>query len=373
MLDKVDARVLDRFCLAKKIGSGAYGIVWKAVDEKNGKNVALKKCFDCFRNQCDAQRTYRECKYLRELTGHENIVELEAVLLAETGSDIYLSFNYMESDLSNVIKAGLLESIHIKFIAYQLLKALKFIHSASVVHRDLKPANVLIDTSCRIKVADFGLSRSIPEDNLPGNDIILTDYISTRWYRPPEVLVGSRHYSFSVDLFSVGCIIAEMFRTQPLMQGSSSMDQLERIFELCGNPRATDIQSWRSPSALNIVDLVNAKRSVRLDELCPNLPKEAKKLVEQLLSLDPTRRGTAASGLEHEYLEAFHDPSKERVYPHGPVDIGIDDGKKLTPDAYRQALYSEFTADGIGAEQKKVTGYSKAVSYDSMDFSPRPT
>ena len=278
----------------------------------------------------------------------------------------------MESDLSNVTKAGLLESIHIKFIAYQLLKALKFIHSASVVHRDLKPANVLIDASCHIKVADFGLSRSIPEDNLPGNDIILTDYISTRWYRPPEVLVGSRHYSFSVDLFSVGCIIAEMFRTRPLMQGSSSMDQLERIFELCGNPRAADIQSWNSPSALKIVDLVKARRRVRLDELCPHLPEEANKLVKKLLRLDPSSRGTAVSGLEHEYLEAFHDSSKEGVYPHGPVDIGIDDGSKLTPDSYRRALYSEFAADSIGTEQK-MTGYSKAVSYDSMDFSPRPT
>ena len=310
--------------------------------------------------------------YLRKLTGHENIVELEAVLPAENGRDLYLSFNYMESDLSNVIKAGLLEPVHVKFISYQLLKALTFIHSASVVHRDLKPANVLIDASCHIKVCDFGLSRSVPEENLPGNDIILTDYISTRWYRAPEVLVGSRHYGFSVDLFSVGCIIAEMFRTQPLMQGSSSMDQLERIFELCGNPRATDIQSWNSPSALKIVNIVRAKRRVRLDQMCPHLPKEAKKLVKQLLRLDPSRRGTAVSGLEHEFLEAFHDSSKECAYPHGPVDIGIDDGTKLTPDAYRQALYSEFSSDSTGTEQK-MTGYSKAVSYDSMDFSPRPT
>lgn len=157
----VEKHVTERYQILKKLGRGAYGIVWKAKDKKTGKVVALKKVFEAFQNSIDAQRTYREAMYLQELNGHHNIVRLLSIIRAYNNKDLYLIFEYMETDLHLVIRARILEPIHKTFITYQMLKALKYIHSAEIIHRDLKPSNLLIDTNCNIKIADFGLARSV--------------------------------------------------------------------------------------------------------------------------------------------------------------------------------------------------------------------
>ena len=134
---------------------------------------------------------------------------------------------------------------------------MKFIHSAALLHRDIKPSNILVDSSCLIKLCDFGLCRSISSGELPEN-IELTDYVATRWYRSPEILMGSRKYNEGIDLWSVGCIIGEMFRCRPLIPGASTMAQVEMIFELTGNPTAGDVNSWQSPFAPAILQNVQA-------------------------------------------------------------------------------------------------------------------
>lgn len=242
-------------------------------------------------------------------------------------------------------------SQHIKFIIYQLLKALKFIHSAGLLHRDIKPSNILLDANCYIKLCDFGLCRSITVDDtssstttttLPHENIDFTDYIATRWYRCPEILVGSRRYSIGVDLWSVACIIGEMFRSRPLIAGASTMQQVEMIFELTGNPTSSDVESWQSPFTAGILKNVQAKCRVSLDELCHSLPTDAKALMKNLFKLTPSKRGTAASALEHIYLADFHDLEQEIVYPHGPIRIGISDREKLTANEYRNRLNSSI-------------------------------
>jgi mitogen-activated protein kinase 15 len=203
MSEEIEAHVLKKYEILQKLGKGAYGIVWKAIDRKTREIVALKKNFDAFQNATDAQRTFREILFLQELSGHENIIRLLNVIRAENDRDIYLVFDYMETDLHAVIRANILEEIHKQYIIYQTLKCLKYMHSADVLHRDLKPSNILLNAECHIKVADFGLARSIASKESDSQPL-LTDYVATRWYRAPEILLGSTKYTKGVDMWSLG-------------------------------------------------------------------------------------------------------------------------------------------------------------------------
>ena len=144
-VDKVEDHIRRRFILQKKIGQGAYGVVFKSIDRKTKETVALKKLFGAFRDDVDSQRTFREVMLLQELNGHDNIIRLLNVIKAENDIDLYLIFDYMEADLFAVIRSNILQDIHKKFIIYQTLKALKFIHSADIIHRDLKPSNIFLN------------------------------------------------------------------------------------------------------------------------------------------------------------------------------------------------------------------------------------
>ncbi|CAN0067248.1 unnamed protein product, partial [Choristocarpus tenellus] len=224
MSEEVDHHVLRRFEICQKLGKGAYGIVWKAVEKRTRQVVALKKCFDAFRNATDAQRTFREVMYLQALAGHDNLIRLRHVVKAENGRDIYLTFDHMETDLHAVIRANILEEIHKKYIIYQLVKALKFMHSADLLHRDIKPSNLLLNSDCHVKLCDFGLCRNIAET--AGPQPHLTDYVATRWYRAPEILLGSPRYTKGVDIWAVGCILGEMLSGRPTFPGTSTMNQV---------------------------------------------------------------------------------------------------------------------------------------------------
>ena len=137
-IDSVDRFVATRYDVGQKLGKGAYGIVWKATDRKTKEVVALKKIFDAFQNATDAQRTWREIIFLQQMSGHENIIKLQNLMKAENDKDIYLVFEFMETDLHAAIRANILEDVHKQYIMYQAFKALKYMHSADLVHRDMK-------------------------------------------------------------------------------------------------------------------------------------------------------------------------------------------------------------------------------------------
>lgn len=192
MNDEVESQVSKKYEIMQKLGKGAYGIVWRCKDRKTQEILALKKIFDAFQDASDSQKTYREIMLL-QLIDHENVVKIVNLMKAENDRDIYVVFESLDSDLSQVIKANLLEEVHIQYVTYQILRCLKYLHSANLIHRDLKPSNILINSDVSIKVADFGLARSV-FTKIPDERLNLTDSVATNMYKSPEVLFDSTKY-----------------------------------------------------------------------------------------------------------------------------------------------------------------------------------
>jgi mitogen-activated protein kinase 15 len=342
MSEDIDKHVLRKYEIVSKLGKGAYGIVWKAIDKKTREVVALKKVFDAFQNATDAQRTFREIMFLQELNNHENIIKLWNVLKADNDRDIYLVFEFMDTDLHAVIRANILEEVHKQYIMYQLLKALKYMHSAGMLHRDMKPSNMLLNSDCLVKVCDFGLARSIASLTSSVNNPVLTDYVATRWYRAPEILLGSSKYTKGVDIWSMGCILGEMLGGKPIFPGTSTMNQLDRIIEVTGRPSAEDIESIRSPFAANMLESLPPSKPRFLQDMFPTASNEALDLLRRCLKFNPSKRMTADEALSHPYVAQFHNDTEEPQYPTPPIRIALDDNTKFSVAEYRDRLYKEI-------------------------------
>ncbi|VEV56838.1 mitogen-activated protein kinase 1, putative [Plasmodium vinckei vinckei] len=338
--DNIDEHVLKKYDIIKKIGKGAYGIVFKARCKKSRKIVAVKKIFGAFQNSTDAQRTFREIMFLHQLNGHDNIIKLLDVMRAKNDQDIYLVFEYMETDLHEVIRADILEEIHKKYIIYQLLRALKYMHSGLLLHRDIKPSNILLNSECHLKICDFGLARSISTEVNENKIPVLTDYVATRWYRAPDILLGSTNYTEGVDMWSLGCIMAELLLGKPLFRGNSTMNQLEKIIEIVGKPNKQDIEDIKSPYAETIISSFadTGKKKKKFSEIFHKASQDSIDLLEQLLQFNPTKRITAEMALKHKYVENFHNLIEEPVCKH-IITIPVDDSTKYRVDFYRNIVY----------------------------------
>ncbi|XP_047641548.1 mitogen-activated protein kinase 15 isoform X1 [Phacochoerus africanus] len=337
---EVDHRVAERYLLKRRLGKGAYGIVWKALDRRTGEVVAIKKIFDAFRNKTDAQRTFREIMLLQEFGDHPNIIRLLDVIQAENDRDIYLVFESMDTDLNAVLRKGtLLRDAHKRYIFYQLLRATKFIHSGRVIHRDQKPANVLLDASCSVKLCDFGLARSLSGLSEGPEGQALTEYVATRWYRAPEVLLSSSWYTPGVDMWSLGCILGEMLRGRPLFPGTSTLHQLELILEAVPPPSEEELLALGSGYSASVLQRLAARPRQTLDALLPpDTPPEALDLLRRLLVFAPDKRLSAAQALEHPYVESFHCPAREWTL-EADVQLPLQEGVQLSAAEYRRRLY----------------------------------
>ncbi|XP_076672039.1 mitogen-activated protein kinase 15 isoform X2 [Andrena cerasifolii] len=341
---EIDTHVSKHYDIVRRLGKGAYGIVWKAIDKKNKETVAVKKIFDAFRNQTDAQRTFREIMFLLSFANHENIIRLIGLHKANNDRDIYLVFEYMETDLHNVIKKGnILKDIHKVFIMYQLFKAIKYIHSGNVIHRDLKPSNVLLNAQCHCKIADFGLARSVTQigegDGETASDPTLTDYVATRWYRAPEILIASKRYTKGIDMWSLGCILGEMLLGKPLFPGSSTINQVERIMATLPIPTKQDLISVSAGYGTNLLEKTPSGPRRSLKNLLPEVSEKALDLIGNLIVFNPNRRLTAVEALEHPYVADFHTRSNEPERGSSVVPLLRDD-VQLSVDEYRNKLYS---------------------------------
>lgn len=283
----------------EKIGEGTYGVVYKGRNRVTGQIVAMKK----IRLEADDEgvpsTAIREISLLKELK-HPNIVCLEDVLMEE--SRIYLIFEFLSMDLKKYMDSlppeKHLDSQLVKSYLYQITNAILFCHRRRVLHRDLKPQNLLIDKNGIIKVADFGLGRSF---GIPVR--IYTHEIVTLWYRAPEVLLGSPRYSCPVDVWSIGCIFAEMATRKPLFQGDSEIDQLFRMFRILKTP-TEDI--W--PGVTSLPDYKNTFPCWSTNQLTnqlKNLDKNGVDLIQKMLIYDPVHRISAKDILKHEYFDGF--------------------------------------------------------------------
>ncbi|XP_054620403.1 mitogen-activated protein kinase 15 isoform X2 [Dunckerocampus dactyliophorus] len=320
--------------------NNAYGIVWKAVDRETGEVVAVKKIFDAFRNKTDAQRTFREVMFLQEFGNHPNVIKLQNVVRAQNDKDIYLIFEYMDSDLHAVIKKGtLLKDIHKRYVMYQLLKAVKYLHSGNVIHRDQKPSNVLVDSDCVVKLCDFGLARSLNQVQEDSGNPALTEYVATRWYRAPEILLGSTRYTKGVDMWSLGCILGEMLLGKALFPGTSTINQIEKIMSAIPHPSPDDFLSVKSEIGSSFIQKMLLKPQVPLEELLQSsVPPDALDLLKGLLVFNPDKRLTAEKALQHPYVARFHNPAKEPALTYD-VTLPLDDDVQLSVEQYRNKLY----------------------------------
>lgn len=331
------------------------------MSRKSNQIVAVKKCFDAFQNSTDAQRTFREIMYLQALSGHENIVQILNVLKAENDQDIYIVTDFMESDLHAVVKAGILQDIHKQYVVYQVLRALKFMHSGDLIHRDIKPSNILLNSDCAIKLCDFGLARSVAHKAAASlsSDPVMTDYVATRWYRAPEILLGSASYTKGVDIWAVGCLLGEMIAGQPVFPGNSTLDQLERVLDITGRPSLEDILSMKSPFAKTMLDSIHQASSpttTREKPLAEWFPKANREMIDFLslcFRFSPANRPSAEELLKHPLMAPFHDESTEPVCCN-PIEIPLDDNVKLSSNDYRTRIY-----DKVIRRKKEINRYTR--------------
>ncbi|XP_013405440.1 serine/threonine-protein kinase NLK isoform X2 [Lingula anatina] len=287
----------------RPIGYGAFGVVWSVTDPRDGKRVALKKMPNVFQNLISAKRVYRELKMLC-MFKHENVLSALDILQPphiDFFEEIYVVTELMQSDLHKIIVSPQpLTSDHVKVFLYQILRGVKYLHCARILHRDIKPGNLLVNSNCVLKICDFGLAR-VEE---PDETIHLTQEVVTQYYRAPEILMGATHYSSAVDIWSVGCIFAELLGRRILFQAQSPIQQLDLITDLLGTPPLDDMRTACQGAKAHMLRQPPKPPSLTaLYTLSSQATHEAVHLLSRMLVFNPEKRISATDALAHPYLE----------------------------------------------------------------------
>ncbi|CAO1298784.1 unnamed protein product [Diamesa hyperborea] len=335
-INKTEWEVPEQYQQLIAIGSGAYGQVCSAVDTNTNTKVAIKKLARPFQTNVHAKRTFRELRLLKHMS-HENIIGLldvfhHGVSLSDFHS-VYMVTHLMGADLNNIIKTQRLSDEHCQFLVYQLLRGLKYIHSAGIIHRDLKPSNIAVNEDCELRILDFGLARPTESE--------MTGYVATRWYRAPEIMLNWMHYNQTVDIWSCGCIMAELLTGRTLFPGSDHIHQLNLIMEILGTPNDDFMKKISSESARNYIKSLKTTKKREFKDVFRGANPLAIDLLEKMLELDADKRITAEQALAHPYLEKFADPSDEPV--SSTYDQSFED-MDLEVDKWRELVYNEVVS-----------------------------
>ncbi|GMI86713.1 cyclin-dependent kinase B1;2 [Hibiscus trionum] len=302
---------MEKYEKLEKVGEGTYGKVYKAKDKATGQLVALKKTRLEMDEEGIPPTALREVSLLQMLSSSIYIVRLLCVEHVDTDKDggskpnLYLVFEYLDTDLKKFIDSHRkgpnprpLPPTLIQSFLFQLCKGVAHCHSHGVLHRDLKPQNLLLDKEKFVlKIADLGLGRAF---TVPLKSY--THEIVTLWYRAPEVLLGSTHYSTAVDMWSVGCIFAEMVRRQALFPGDSEFQQLLHIFRLLGTPTE---KQWPGVTSLRDWHVYPRWESQSLDRAVPSLSPDGVDLLSKMLKYDPAERISAKAAMHHPYFDSI--------------------------------------------------------------------
>ncbi|KAJ7682985.1 mitogen-activated protein kinase [Mycena rosella] len=351
---KVRFNVGTQYQVLDVVGEGAYGIVCSAVHRPSGRKVAIKK-IEPFEHSMFCLRTLRELKLLKFLSEagvSENIISILDIIKPpsiEAFKEVYLIQELMETDMHRVIRTQDLSDDHAQYFIYQTLRALKALHSADVIHRDLKPSNLLLNANCDLKVADFGLARSVKTAEPSGTETgFMTEYVATRWYRAPEIMLTFKQYTKAIDVWSVGCILAEMLSGKPLFPGRDYHHQLTLILDVLGTPTLDEFYAITTRRSRDYIRALPFRKRRPFAQLFPNANPLAIDFLTKTLTFDPKKRITCEDALAHPYLEAYHDPDDEPVAP--PLD----------PEFFEFDLHK----DDISREQLKELLYEEIMSYN---------
>ncbi|XP_074182740.1 mitogen-activated protein kinase 11 isoform X2 [Rhinolophus sinicus] len=382
-LNKTVWEVPQRLQGLRPVGSGAYGSVCSAYDARLRQKVAVKKLSRPFQSLIHARRTYRELRLLKHLK-HENVIGLLDVFTPATSiedfSEVYLVTTLMGADLNNIVKCQALSDEHVQFLVYQLLRGLKvgeapaggarsrggnltlvlplavhplsgdhppgrcrgvrvrplqdprcaLLRSQPTVLQDLKPSNVAVNEDCELRILDFGLARQADEE--------MTGYVATRWYRAPEIMLNWMHYNQTVDIWSVGCIMAELLQGKALFPGNDYIDQLKRIMEVVGTPSSEVLAKISSEHARTYIQSLPPMPQKDLRSLFCGANPLAVDLLGRMLVLDSDQRVSAADALAHAYFSQYHDPDDEPEAE--PYDESVE-AKDRTVEEWKELTYQE--------------------------------
>uniref|UniRef100_A0A3Q0R2Z9 mitogen-activated protein kinase n=1 Tax=Amphilophus citrinellus TaxID=61819 RepID=A0A3Q0R2Z9_AMPCI len=315
-VNKTIWEVPERYQSLTPVGSGAYGSVCSAFDIVTGLKVAVKKLSRPFQSIVHAKRTYRELRLLKHMK-HENVRDFFLFCFFICW---YLVTHLMGADLNNIVKCQKLTDDHVQFLIYQILRGLK----------DLKPSNLAVNEDCELKILDFGLARHTDDE--------MTGYVATRWYRAPEIMLNWMHYNKTVDIWSVGCIMAELLTGRALFPGTDHINQLQQIMRLTGTPPATLINRMPSYEARNYISSLPQMPKRNFADVFIGANPLAVDLLEKMLVLDTDKRITAAEALAHSYFAQYHDPDDEPEAE--PYDQSFE-SRELQIDEWKQLTYDE--------------------------------
>ncbi|KAM3191720.1 hypothetical protein ACQJBY_069150 [Aegilops geniculata] len=314
----------NRYKVLEVIGKGSYGLVCSANDTQTGEKVAIKKIHNIFEHISDAARILREIKLLR-LLRHPDVVEIKHILLPPSKKDfkdIYVVFELMESDLHQVIKANDdLTREHYQFFLYQMLRALKYMHTANVYHRDLKPKNVLANANCKLKICDFGLAR-----------VAFNDAPTTVFWT----------YTPAIDIWSIGCIFAEVLIGKPLFPGKNVVHQLDLITDVLGTPSLDAISQVRNDKARKYLTCMRKKQPASFSHKFPKADPLALRLLRRLLAFDPKDRPSAEEALADPYFYGLAKVEREpSCQPIPKIEFEFE-GRRVTKEDIKELIFEEI-------------------------------
>ncbi|KAL5552468.1 hypothetical protein UlMin_039869 [Ulmus minor] len=346
-------RSVDEFERLNKIDEGTYGVVYRARDKKTGEIVALKKV------KMEKEREGFPLTSLREINillsfHHPSIVDVKEVVVGSSLDSIFMVMEYMEHDLKalmETMKQPFSQS-EVKCLMLQLLDGIKYLHDNWVLHRDLKTSNLLLNNQGELKICDFGLARQYGSPLKP-----YTHLVVTLWYRAPELLLGAKLYSTAIDMWSLGCIMAELLSKEPLFNGKTEFDQLDKIFRILGTPNET---IWPGYSKLPGVKVNFVKHQYNLLRKkfpatsftgSPVLSDSGFDLLNKLLTYDPEKRITAEDALNHEWFREVPLPKSKEFMPTFPAQHAQDRRVRRvmkSPDPLEEQRRKELQHGGLG-------------------------